>query len=193
MLVVSGGSQSVSGVVASVVVWGALLLVVSGRSQCGCVGSRSAAVLLVHAVGCEWRHTIGCVLVRRVHGEQSSRCFVVSGGSQSMVWNAVRWLVVGVLIIGCEWGLTTNDTGLSVGGWLLPLLSLVVSGRSQPVVFLCVGAGTAIVNLFCCESRLTADACRRPSDPWQVTSENSTDAGHIPETDIRLLRGGYRE
>ena len=61
------------------------------------------AVLIV---GCEWRHTIGCVLVRRVHGEQSSRCFVVSGGSQSMVWNAVRWLVVGVLIVGCEWGLT---------------------------------------------------------------------------------------
>ena len=71
------------------------------------------------------------------------------------------------------------------------------SNRIVPVligfVFLCVGAGTAIVNLFCCESRLTADACRRPSDPWQVTSENSTDAGHIPETDIRLLRGGYRE
>lgn len=30
----------------------------------------------------------------------------MSGGSQSMVWNAVRWLVVGVLIVGCEWGLT---------------------------------------------------------------------------------------
>lgn len=68
----------------------------------GCICSRLGRPV----VGCEWRHTIGCVLVRRVHGEQSSRCFVVSGGSQSMVWNAVRWLVVGVLIVGCEWGLT---------------------------------------------------------------------------------------
>ena len=141
---------------------------------------------------------------------------VVSGGSQSIVfWRVGVWrivihvfrcewwfaidgveccpLVVGVLIVGCEWQFAINDTSLSLGGWLLPLLSLVVSGRSQSVVFLCVGAGTAIVNLFCCESRLTTDACRRPSDPWQATSENSTDAGRIPETDIRPLRGGYRE
>lgn len=145
-----------------------LSLVVSGDSQYG----RSRPVLRLFCV---------------------SISLVVSGSSQPTMWNLVRLSIVVAVIVGCEWGLTTNDTGLSVGGWLLLLLSLVVSGRSQPVVFLCVGAGTAIVNLFCYESRLTTDACRRPSDPWQVTSENSTDAGRIPETDIRLLRGGYRE
>lgn len=132
-----------------------LLLVVSGRSQCGCVGSRSAAVLLVHAVGCEWWHAIDGVLVRRVHGGKSSRCFVVSGGPQSMAWSAVRWLVVGVLIVGCEWGLT------------------IWTRRTRSAAVLCV-------NIVGCEWRFATndvessravDCCRR--DRWlRVTVRN---------------------
>ena len=69
----------------------ALSLVVSGDSQYG----RSGPVLRLFCV---------------------SISLVVSGDSQPTMWNLVRLSIAVAVIVGCEWGLTINDTGLSLGG-----------------------------------------------------------------------------
>ena len=72
-----------------------------------------------------------------------------------MAWSAVRWLVVGVLIVGCEWGLT------------------IWTRRTRSAAVLCV-------NIVGCEWRFATndvessravDCCRR--DRWlRVTVRN---------------------
>lgn len=57
---------------------------------------------------------------------------IVSGGSQSAVWNIVRRPIAVSLIVGCEWWLTTNNKEKLFAVVIDCVVLSIVSDDSQP-------------------------------------------------------------